>query len=304
MKYLVSGSPKIHPGPHCKRPALLARIVLFGCATSFWAHGSPAAEGPSEPMTVQTLETPDGVRFSLLGAKPGTPSPTLLVLALDAESTLSNPKYLRCGNVLAEQGYLCVSVDLPSHGAQQRGDEPGGIDGWRKRIDSGENPMTDLSSRLSRVLDHLVARGFTDPDQIVACGTSRGGYAALYFASGDPRVKAVAAYSPVTNLSALREFQGARETEAFRQSALNSRIESLSKIPVWIMIGDRDQRVGTDAAIAFARALSSAAAGSGLPGKVELHVTPSDGHHTPPGAEELSAAWMLKQIPGTEKGPR
>lgn len=254
-------------------------------------------------MSIQKLETPEGIRFSVLGSKPAAPAPTLIVLALDAETTLSNPTYLRCGNILAGKGFLCVSIDLPSHGAQHRNDEPGGIDGWRKRMDSGENPMTDLVSRLASVLDDLVARGFTDPDKIYACGTSRGGYAAMYFASCDPRVKAVAAYSPVTDFAALREFQGAHETDASREAALISRIDSLSQTPVWIMIGDRDQRVGTDAAIAFARSLSAAAAARSQPGRTELHVSPSDGHHTPSGAEELSAAWILRQTGGQAAAP-
>lgn len=278
--------------------ALCATLLLAGASLG---DVPLPADAPPAALAVHAMQTDGGVKFSILGSRPIAPAPTLFILALDAQRTLNEPLYRRCGNILTKHGFLCVSVDLPCHGEQRRADEPEGLDGWRKRIDTGDNPLADLSSRLTRVLDFLVAQQLSDPEKVFACGTSRGGFAALHFAAADKRVKAVAAYSPVTELSAVREFDGMAKTAVTAELDLTNHTKSLARIPVWIMIGDRDERVGTDHAIRFARRLSTTAAAENLPTSVELHVCPSNGHHTPSGAEEQSADWLLRQVGGLKE---
>ncbi len=285
-------------------PTLLI-AVANACSVPLAMAENPPKDGNfPEASFVQTMQTDRGVAFSILGPVPTAPAPTLFIFALDAERTLSDTLYRRCGNQLAKEGFLSVSVDLPCHGRERRGNEPDGLDGWRHRVDAGSNPMAELNDRLRSVLDHLIARKLTDPENVFACGTSRGGFAALHFAAADARVKGVAAYSPVTELSALREFEGQAESETRLALALSNHLDSLVSRSIWIMIGDRDQRVSTDAAIRFARKLSARAAEKSLPSKVELHVCPSDGHHAPKSAEELSARWIrdLYLGPGRQPG--
>jgi dienelactone hydrolase len=249
---------------------------------------------------VNALRTPDGVDFAILGDKPAAPAPTLFIFALDARGTLASDVYRRAGNRLAPKGFLCVSVDLPCHGAQHRPDEPKELAGWRHRVDAGEDPMADLARRVKSVLDYLIAERYSDPERIAACGTSRGGFSALHVAAADPRIKCVAAYSPVSDLKALREFKGAEQSPLVKQLAVANHADRLAGRAVWIAIGDQDQRVDTDASIALARALSTAAARKKLPRHVELHVTPADGHNTPADAPQQSAAWITR-ILGTSK---
>ena len=100
----------------------------------FAVLGTPfllCAEDP--PRVVHTLETPTGVHFGIWGEKPHAPAPTLVILASTIEGTLGDPYFRRAGNILAEQGYLCVSIDLPCHGTQQLGGEPPQLEGWRRR---------------------------------------------------------------------------------------------------------------------------------------------------------------------------
>jgi hypothetical protein len=61
---------------------------------------------------------------------------------------------------------------------------------------------------------------------------------------------------------------------------------------VWVEIGNDDQRVGTDRAIAFTRALVREAVAKKLPALVELHVTTTPGHSTPAAAHDDAAAWI------------
>lgn len=261
--------------------------LLVGLSANANGHAAEA---------VLPLKTSNGVEFSILGPKPEKPAPTLFIFALDAKTTLNSPLYRQAGNVLAKQGYLCVSVDLPCHGDQKRAGEPGELAGWRHRVDAGDDPMAELTRRTKSVLAFLIAEGYTDADRVAACGTSRGGFSALHIAAADPRVKCVAAYSPVTDLKALREFKGAEDAPLVRQLALVKHADRLAGRAVWISIGDRDERVDTDAAIRFARALSAASAAKKLPSGVELHVGPAEGHHTPDGAAEQSAAWIAKVL--------
>jgi dienelactone hydrolase len=144
----------------------------------------------------------------------------LFILASTIEATLGDPYYRQAGNELASRGYLCVSVDLPCHGQERRPAEPEGLAGWRYRCDHDENVIDDSNQRLRSVLDHLIETGLTDAQRVAACGTSRGGFAALHFAAADPRVKCVAAFAPVTDLSVLHEFRGAEQNPLVARLAL------------------------------------------------------------------------------------
>lgn len=243
--------------------------------------------------------TADGVQFATLGSKPAKPAPTLFVFATDVGTSLTEPVYLKAGIDLIKQGWLCASLDLPCHGAQHRDGEPAGLEGWRHRINAGEDPMAEFTDRCRRVLDYLIAEGYTDPERVAVCGTSRGGFSALHFAAADPRVRCAAGYAPVTDLKALQEFHGAEQAPLVRQLALEKYSDKLSRRAVWIVIGDTDQRVGTDLAISLARAISASAADGKLPSRVELHVLPAVDHTTPAGAQEQSAEWILRNVGAT-----
>jgi len=65
-----------------------------------------------------------------------------------------------------------------------------------------------------------------------------------------------------------------------------------------VVIGDRDDHVGSNAAIAFVRPPTTVALTRGLAAKAELHVLPEpEGHTTPAGAPALAAAWLLTRFP-------
>jgi dienelactone hydrolase len=267
------------------------RIIVASMLVVFLGSAC-RAEDPASQLVPR--KTADGVSFAMLGEKPARPAPTLFVFAMDVATSLATPVYLKAGIELSKRGWLCVSLDLPCHGAQQRDGEPGGLEGWRHRVDAGEDPMAEFTDRCRRVLDYLLAEGYTDKTRVAVCGTSRGGFSALHFAAADPRVGCAVGYAPVTDLKALREFQGAEDAPLVRRLALAKHADKLATRAIWIVIGATDQRVDTDLAIATARAITAAAVARNLPDRVELHVSPSPGHTTPAGAVEQSAAWILR----------
>jgi dienelactone hydrolase len=260
----------------------------------------PGARGADAPG-VRILSTPSGVRFGLLGDKGAAPAPTLFVFANAIEETLGNDDYNKAGRLLADKGYLCVALDLPCHGKEEKPGEPAGLGGWAARLAKGEDPVPGFLKNASAVLDFLIAEHYTDPKRVAAGGTSRGGFMALHFAAGEPRVKCVAAFAPVTDLTALREFAPLKDQAATRALALVNRADPLAARPVWLCIGNHDERVGTDLAIAFTRKLVAAAVSRNKPAAVELHVMPVAGHTIHKTAHDEVAAWVAGQLANPAK---
>lgn len=265
--------------------------ITFGSAASAQTDPEPS-RGEVIPM-----QTSDGIEFGIWPGRPLQPAPTLIILATTVQGTLGQSYYRQCGNQLAEHGFLCVSVDLPCHGSQKRPDEPEGIAGWRYRCDHQENFISDLNQRLSAVLTWMIEQKLTDPERIAVCGTSRGGYSALQFAASDSRIRCVAAFAPVTDLSKLSEFQGAENNPLVQALSIENSAPQLTGRSVWVTIGDRDLRVSTDSAIRFARQVTEQSLAAKMSPDVDLHVVAEPkGHTTPAGAPEMAATWILRKL--------
>jgi dienelactone hydrolase len=264
----------------------LGMLVLMNRVTAVAADAQTA-------VSVAKMSTPDGVEFAILGANPTKPAPTLIILSGVAEDTLLKPSFIQAGRYLAPKGYMCVSIDLPCHGTQET-KAAKGLSGWGKRAMAGDDFVAEFNARMTKVLDYLIAQKLADPDKVAVCGTSRGGFLACRFAAHDRRVKCAVGYSPVTDLRKLSEFRNAASVPGIDAMSLKAHVDELVGRPVFIVIGDRDDRVGTDAAIEFARALSAAALKANVPSGVELHVVsePRANHTTPLHGDEWSAHWI------------
>jgi dienelactone hydrolase len=272
----------------------LPRAALFFSAVTLCVGSGHAAE-PLGPIKI--LKTPGGVRFGLIGEKGSAPAPTLIVLASSIEETLGDGYYVHAGRLLAPQGYLLASVDLPCHGQWVKAGDAPGLAGWSQRLARGEPIIDELNRHLSEVLDYLIAEHYSDETRIAVAGTSRGGFAALHFAGHDKRVRCVAAYAPVTDLGVVSDFRAAASMSAVRALDLTEHPDALAGRPVWLVIGDHDDRVSTDKMIAYGRALSHAAYAQKIPSQVEIHVFPEPGGHTTPKpSDALSAAWIAAQL--------
>lgn len=242
---------------------------------------------------IEKAKTANGVEYGLWGRRAGVKQPTLIVLGSAIDPVLGSAYFRQCGNQLSEaSGWLCVSIDLPCHGARTRPGESGGLSGWRQRVEKGEDFVAPFNARLSSVLDHLIEKGIADPDRLAVCGTSRGGYLAIQFAVHDQRVQAAAGFAPVTDLRALSEFRGLDDNPLAKKLSLENQAAALAGRRVWIGIGDQDQRVSTDRAIACARAMTAAKV------RTTFHLLPEPrGHTTPRGSAELAADWIKSVFP-------
>lgn len=163
--------------------------------------------------------------------------PLVVLLAMDAENTL-RWSMDRVVPDLKAAGFSLLTFDLPCHGRDAEQDIPP-LRCWRNRIERGDTEIfRRFCSQLSASLDTLGAR------DVRVVGQSRGAYVAVTCAAMDKRITALALLMPVTSLQRLAEFDGLSVDQSrFGLPAVY--------VPTYIRIGKADERVGTDAAVAY-----------------------------------------------------
>lgn len=247
--------------------------------------------------SVRHFTTDNGTEFGLWGGNnEKKPAPVLFVLASSIEETLGTEYFRQCGNRLArEYGWLCVSLDLPYHGKLQKDTAFAGLNGWAKAIKKREDIISANNGRMHDILEYLVRKGIADEKNIFATGSSRGGYLALQFAASEHRVRSVVAFAPVTELTAVREFSAIPKKDILPIYNLDNHLDSLATKDIWFVIGDRDERVGTDLMVDFAKRVRQAQRTINSPARMELNVMlEPKGHTTPKGSVDRSVNWLVE----------
>ena len=270
---------------------ILAGLAVLGPLGS-WAQ-SPT------PAVVDLIDLKAGdIPFSVVGPLPTSPRPTVFVFALDRKTSLGKSSFNRAALILRKtHDVLCVSLDMPAHGDDVRPGEKGGLPGWRTRLDKNEDLVADFATRFGRVLDELVAKGYTDPKRVAVIGISRGGFMALHLMAAHPGIMAVAAIAPAMDLSAVEGFKDLNQhplTQSLKLVPLASR-PNFQK-PIWITVGNHDTIVGTNLCMDFVRAVAEAAPPGTVLRPVELHVMPGDDHRQPAGTHDKLAQWLGAQF--------
>ena len=248
-------------------------------------------------MSVITFTTAAGAAFTMLPLQQNAPAPTLLLLASTGVDTLTIEPYCCVGRLLHARGWNVVSLDIPCHGADCRAGEPAELAGWVVRIGQGEDFVTDFRARVNDTLAHLIAADIADPRRIAAAGTSRGGFLAFHAAAVNQRIRAVAAFSPATDLRALREFTDQQENPLLSRLSLEESVEALADRAVWITIGNADERVDTARVVAFAHALAAGARKHDPAGEMVLRLLPVPGHCSFSAWHDAAAAWLISVCP-------
>jgi len=249
------------------------------------------------------MRLPQGVRFGLIGERAPRPAPTL-IYPFSFENMRKEPSYGELSRLVLKRGVISVILDEPGTGEDSRPneDQKNSLKAWRSRLDQGEDFTRPFCAHARSVLDYLIREGITDPNRIAVWGCSRDGFLAFHLAAVEPRIKAIVGNSPVTDLSALREFTGT--TSSQESLTLAHLAPVLAGRAVLIDIGNNDRRIDADRIIAFSRDLVRATAarqeeGAVIP--VELVVGPSwhaggFGHYAVERFNQLEADWLLRQF--------
>jgi len=238
------------------------------------------------------LDTPDGVRFGSLGEPKKVKAPTILVIGSDLEYSLTTTEINQIGRLLGPKGIASFALDVPCHGTDSRPNEPQGLEGWRARLENDEDFVAPFNQKISSIIDHLIAEGYSDPDRIALAGTSRGGFMGLHAMAAEPRIGWGIAFAPVTELPVLGEFHGLENHPLTQSLAISNVADKLVGRPLWMCIGSTDERVGTDALIAFSRKIVAASIARNIPPPVELHILQTEGHRIHATAHEEAAFWL------------
>lgn len=246
--------------------------------------------------SINVLKTKDEVIFAIRGEKPAAPAPTLVNFAGTYLNGLAGGPYNKVGHLLERSGFLTVSIDIPGHGADQRDDEPPPMVSWAERLKRGEKFIAKFTKQVSSALTYLIDNGYTDPDNTMISGTSRGGFLAAHCAAADLRFRCAAYIAPVCDLRAITEFADMQEHPGAKAIALNNLVPKLVNTAQWLMIGNRDDRVSTDDSIAFTRLMVAECRKKKKFPDIELHVMSNDGHSTPPTSHREAAAWFKAHL--------
>jgi predicted esterase len=91
----------------------------------------------------------------------------------------------------------------------------------------------------------------------------------------------------------LTEFADMQDNALAEALALSNGAANLVNKRIWISIGNDDQRVSTEAAISFSRAVVRACAAAKVPANVELHMYAQPGHSVPLRAHKDAAQWFF-----------
>lgn len=171
--------------------------------------------------------------------EPEPTKPVAVLLAMDAESTLGGAMG-PLPDELGKAGFDVMSLDLPCHGSDTENIHP--LDCWRRRIESGDAEIFNrFCDRLSAAISARRAQ------RVSIVGQSRGAYVGVICAARDKRIASLALWMPVTDLNRLAEFSGFAVSDVLPDP----------HVPTYIRIGIADDRVGTDAAIAFGQRIGA-----------------------------------------------
>jgi pimeloyl-ACP methyl ester carboxylesterase len=262
--------------------------------------GISAPSSPVPPFTgvkISEVQPPGWILFAHLAPKGPKPLPTLLHLGGGYMDSLAREDFNKLGFALLPHGFQCVSLDGPCYGWDLEPGEKEGLPGWRDRLEKNIPVIHNFNLKVSRLLDHLIKEGYTDPNRIIVYGACRGGFLALHFAAHDPRVRTVVALTPATDMSLVSEFQAMSNPDAIKALAIHHQIDKLSDRAVWACLGNADDRVFTDSCLSFMRQLMDAAIKrQNKPADIEFHLSAVIGHTTYALAHDEAAHWILHQM--------
>lgn len=220
----------------------------------------------------------------------------LLSFAADKETSLDCEPYNLTAKQFLESGHRVLSFDLPSHGSFI--DENGeGIQGFRNAFIWGKNSFELFLKDALTVIDHCIVEGLAQSGRIVVSGTSRAGYLALRLLAADARVAAAAVYAPVTDWRDLTEFAAERERDDLAATRLSEFADGMVGRPIFIVIGNHDERVSTASCCQFYLDLVVANRGQGKDDShLNFQIQDVPGHASQPARYLAGADFLLQAV--------
>lgn len=232
-------------------------------------------------------------------------SSILMNISATRQDALLNPQQNHPTKPFLDAGHHVLSFDLPHHGDRidRRAVEsvpPGAANGhlraMSKALAAGNDPFEQFVADGKAALDACIDRVDGIAGKIVGYGVSRAAYCLLRLAAADPRIRAVAGPSPVTDWAQIEEFADHVDPSETKRIHIENWADQIADRAVYLCIGSQDDIVGTESCVQFAMKLFERQRTALPEGTLrnQLHVvdTPS---HSPTEYWRLDAARYLLQ---------
>ena len=181
----------------------------------------------------------------------------VLVFGADRKSVLNEEKCYQIAQTFVSAGHRALSYDLPNHG-QFEDSHGGGLIGMAAAFAAGDDPFQRFVGMGHRVIDHCLQQGLAEEGRLFVFGRSRGGFCALRLMAADRRVNGAMVIAPVTDWRLLDEFSGLKDAPQATTLSLQNQVEALAGRPMYVAIGNNDDRVSTKSCIEFVSAVLAA----------------------------------------------
>ncbi|MCH9626944.1 MAG: hypothetical protein S4CHLAM2_05760 [Chlamydiales bacterium] len=249
---------------------------------------------------MKTLTSPSGqeIVYQGLGPEAG-PLPAFFYFALSGEESLTLEPYSSPATLLKGAPLRVFSITIPGHGPGF--DKFHAIQYWADQMAQENYLLETFFDEVVHSISWLIESQWIDPEHIAVGGLSRGGFIATHVAARETRIKTVLGFAPLTRLDALSEFTSDEHNKRVKMRAqalnLDTLIDALTHVHhLRFYIGNRDERVSTDACYHFIRKLSDKAHERRTRHmNVELRIAHSighKGHGTAPSVFEEGANWI------------
>lgn len=251
---------------------------------------------------MKTLTDPNGLEICYLGMGPEAgPLPAYLYFSLSGEESLTLHPYNSPAALLEGEMMRVFSVTLPGHGPGF--DKFKAMQFWAEGMD--DYVLETFFEQVVASIGWLFDAGWIE--SLAVGGLSRGGFVAGHIAVREKRVSHVLNFAPVTRLSMLKEFASPELSDHAKLRAqaldLENHVAEMTHLKgMRCYIGNRDERVDTEACFAFVRKLAEV--GHEVRARhldAEMVMTRSighEGHGTAPHIFEEGAMWLKKQLVG------
>jgi len=253
---------------------------------------------------MKTLTDPHGneIYYQGLGPEAGQ-LPAFFYFALSGEDSLELPPYNSPASLLEGEPLRVYSITIPGHGPGH--DKFHAMQYWADQIAQENYILKTFFDKAASSIEWLIKEGYVDPNHIAVGGLSRGAFVAAHVAARNTRIKTVLGFAPLTRLGELNEFASVEQSTRvkIRASALDLEhlVDQLTHVHhLRFYIGNRDERVSTDACYHFIRRLADKAHEiRARHMNIELRITHSighKGHGTTPQIFAEGIGWLKEQL--------
>jgi cephalosporin-C deacetylase-like acetyl esterase len=210
----------------------------------------------------------------------------------DGRASLINPY----GPVLAQRGFVTLSIDMPTFGDRQ---VPGESALSKALLWQGKTLMGEMIGDLLAAFEYLATRDDVDPRRIAALGLSMGATHAFFLGALEPRFNRIAHLCCYADWAVLVE-TGAHDRHGhymtvpglLAKTSIGEIAGMIAPRPQLICVGEADPLTPPEAVMRAYDETLSAYSKEGAEGALRMLVAPDSGHVETPGMRQAVLTFL------------